>query len=113
MNEILQESFTSYKEYLEKMPNGCQSIADLLREDRTIEAGKSIGYFTEGMIWVLDMNKLLVKEGVVKPLKEEVILDYLSEVNNGLQIQDFVLVADMFEYEIKPFFELKLEELAQ
>ena len=30
--------------------------------------------------------------------------EYLKEVNNALELQDYVLVADLLEYEIKPIF---------
>lgn len=111
MNELLKESFESYCDYMAKMPNGCQQISDYLREDRIMEAGQIIAQFTEGLIWLVDMNKLLLSNNTVEPLQEEQISEFLNEINSGLEIQDFVIVADMFEYEIKPFFEQQLEGL--
>lgn len=111
MDEMVKESFESYCEYMAKMPNGCQQIADFLREDRLAEAGQIIAQFTEGLNWLVDMNKLLNAHNAVVPLQEEQIAEFLNEINNGLEIQDFVIVADMFEYEIKPFFEQQLEGL--
>ena len=109
---MVKESLQSYREYMEKMPNGCQQIADFLREDRILEAGQIIAQFTEGLIWLADMNKLLTQYNVVSGLEEQQIFRFLNEINDGLEIQDFVIVADMFEYEIKPFFEEQLEGLA-
>lgn len=111
MNEMVKESFESYRDYMRKMPNGCQQIADYLREDRIMEAGRIIAQFTEGLIWLVDMNKLLTPHNIVASLQEEQIFEFLNEINSGLEIQDFVIVADMFEYEIKPFFEQQLEGL--
>lgn len=111
MNEMVQESLESYVDYIGKMLNGCQQIADYLREDRILEAGQIIGQFSEGLIWLIDMNKLLHANDATPLLQEEQIYEFLNEINSGLEIQDFVIVADMFEYEIKPFFEQQLEGL--
>lgn len=104
-NELMNEYLESYKSYIVKIPNGCQKIADFLRENAINEAMISIGQFTEGMKWVVEMNKLLNQNGVMDLLGESNIYEYLNEINNGLVIEDFVIVSDMFEYEIKPFFE--------
>lgn len=104
-NDIIIESLQSYKEYIEKLPEGCQLIADYLRENSINEAMKIIAQFSEGMNWIIDMNKLLCLHIQIPQIDEKGILEYLSEINAGLEIQDFVVVSDMFEYEIKPFFE--------
>jgi len=112
MDEMVKESLESYLGYIERIPGGCQQIVDYLREDRILEAGRMIAQFSEGLIWLVDMNKLLLPYNVIELLQEQKIYEFLNEVNKGLEIQDFVLVADMFEYEIKPFFEEQWESLA-
>lgn len=105
MDELIQETISSYNEYLSKLPNGCQKIADDLRTDHLSTALNSILEFSEGVSWLIDANTLLEKNSIYNPIDANKINEFLTEVNNGLEIQDFVLVADMFEYEIKPFFE--------
>lgn len=105
MNENIIDTVVSYNDYLKKLPEGCQTIADLVREDRIHEAMNIILQFSEGMGWVVDANLLLDKNGYPNPLRVERIHEFLKEINSGLEIQDYILVADMFEYEIKPFFE--------
>lgn len=105
MNEILYESIQSYNKYLEKLPNGCQEIANLLREDSINEALKIVLQFSEGVFWLVEINTLIEKNGIKQELEVEKIHEFLNEVNTGLEIQDYIVVADMFEYEIKPFFE--------
>ena len=48
---------------------------------------------------------LLNENGLEVLFEVEKIHEFLNEMNDGLEIQDYVLVADMFEYEIAPFFE--------
>lgn len=111
MEEILLDSRASYENYIKNLPNGCEIIVNYLREDRILDAGNLIAQFAEGLIWLIDMNKLLVPYEMVIALREEKLLEFLNEVNQGLENQDFILIADMFEYEIKPFFENHLESM--
>lgn len=104
-SELVHETVQSFNEYLTKLPKGCHDIAELLRTNNIPEALISIMNFTEGAIWLVQANDLLVKNGVIYNLKSSKINEYLNEINTGLEIQDYVLVADIFEYEIAPFFE--------
>lgn len=100
-NDIIGE----YKDYLEKLPKGCLIIADLLREDKLTDALSSVQDFTEGVIWLSKVSEMLKEESFDFDLDIRKIQEYLIEVNEGLTKQDYVIVADMFEYEIAPFFE--------
>lgn len=103
--ELIIDTINSFNEYLLKLPKGCNEIANLLRVNNIPEALISIMNFTEGTMWLVKVNDLLIKSGVEYNLQSDRINDFLNEINTGLQIQDYVLVADIFEYEIAPFFE--------
>lgn len=106
METIIKETIESYNNYLQKIPNGCQQIANILREDESKKEGlSSILNFSEGITWIIDANLLLAKNGYVNEISINKINDYLEEINNSLGIGDYFSVADLFEYEIKPFFE--------
>ncbi|XRD25640.1 hypothetical protein AABM34_03380 [Lysinibacillus fusiformis] len=101
MNEII----TSYNDYLNNIPRGVAYIATQLREDNLTGALKAIKDFSEGVAWLIEAGKLINDNQGIALLEVEKIKEYLSEINSGLEKQDFVLVADLFEYEIAPFFE--------
>lgn len=105
MDQLIKDTIYSYNEYLLKMPSGCQSIADDIRKDNLSGAFKSILEFSEGAGWLISVNSLLEKNSYINPINTQKINEFLNEINSGLEIQDYVIVADMFEYEIKPFFE--------
>ncbi|QOV10513.1 hypothetical protein [Viridibacillus arvi] len=105
MTEILQDTIESYNGYLPRVIDGSKKIAENLRGDKVFEALKMILDFSEGMIWMIEASTLIKKNSVIVDLQVEKVQEYLNEINNGLEIQDYVLVADMFEYEIAPFFE--------
>ncbi|BAK17701.1 hypothetical protein SSIL_3278 [Solibacillus silvestris StLB046] len=99
-NEILIE----YTDYVKRVPQGCVFIADSLREDRIDDALKAIHDFSEGVLWLSHISQLLQKENINVALNIQKIQQYLIEINEGLMKQDYVVVADMFEYEVEPFF---------
>lgn len=105
MEQIITDTIESYNHYLKKMPDGCLKIAEFLRNNEVSSALKTILDFSEGASWLADASSLLQSMKVTVELPVSKIHEFLNEVNNGLEIQDYVLVADMFEYEIAPFFE--------
>ena len=105
MNELIEETIESYNKYIKNLPLGCQKIADMLREDKIVDAMKNILNFSEGVMWIMDAAKLFEKNNIKSSLNTNKIDEFLSEINRGIEIEDYILVADMFEYEIKPFFE--------
>jgi len=110
MNEVF-DVIESYNEYTVKIPQGAIYIANCLREDKLNEALLTIKDFSEGVIWLSDASNLLKKNNVDVSLSIDQIHNFLNEINEGLEKHDFLLVADLFEYEIAPFFqELKMIE---
>ncbi|GLC87826.1 hypothetical protein [Lysinibacillus piscis] len=105
MEAIITETIKSYNQYMQKMPAGSMIISNLLREDRVTEALENIRNFTEGVIWLIEVDNLVTQNGMSSELNIDKINEYLNEINDGLTIQDYSLVADLFEYEISPFFE--------
>ncbi|WP_342559404.1 hypothetical protein [Metasolibacillus sp. FSL K6-0083] len=105
MNEVVSEVVESYNQYIKNIAPGSLQIATHLRQDEIQEALQLILQFSEGMGWLVQASDLLAKNEVKTTLQIDQIHDFLNEINSGLEIQDYVLVADMFEYEIAPFFE--------
>lgn len=104
MTEEVIEVILSYNDYLSKVPSGSVQIANYLREDNVQNAIQMVLDFSEGMAWLVHATELLEKNGVNVEFEVEKIHEFLNEVNSGLEMQDYVLVADMFEYEIATFF---------
>ncbi|MEK5184086.1 hypothetical protein [Solibacillus sp. FSL W7-1324] len=101
MNEVL----LTYNEYITRLPKGCTIISNYLREDDIHKSMLGIQEFSEGVMWLIKANEILKEAGIHEQLNIKKIQQYLVEINDGLQRQDFVLVGDLFEYEIVPFFE--------
>ncbi|MGC7927634.1 hypothetical protein ACP3VS_03185 [Lysinibacillus sp. VIII_CA] len=99
--EIVDE----YYKYIAKIPAGLQYIADSLRSDNVQIALNEILNFSEGITWINQMEDVLMNQGVNTNLNKHQLEEYLNLINEGLEKQDFVLVADIFEYEVLPYFE--------
>ncbi|WP_342550744.1 hypothetical protein MKX57_03075 [Lysinibacillus sp. FSL M8-0216] len=104
MTEILMDTIQSFNEYLPRVALGSREIAESLRSDQIASALKMILDFSEGVTWLVEASELLKLNDITVDIKIEKVQEFLQEINAGLEMQDYVLVADMFEYEIAPFF---------
>ncbi|WP_274309191.1 hypothetical protein [Solibacillus daqui] len=105
MQELIFETMESYNNYINAVTKGSLEIADKLRAENLEEALPMIKDFSEGLLWLIDVNQKLFNLGYSAQLEMDDVQEYLIEINDGLQNKDYVLVADMFEYEILPYFE--------
>lgn len=111
MDKQLEDILISYKDYLNKIPNGCALITTYFREGKN-EAGKKFIFdLAEGLNWMNEVNRIALQNNIVLNFKVSQINDLLKEVNEALQNEDYVLIADLFEYEFLPFFEQYVEEV--
>lgn len=103
MNNLIEEIIESYNNYLVNMPNGCQKLVSLLQQDNYEEALEQIKFFSEGISWLIDVKDKLIMHDILVEFDENKIIEYLNEINEGLEKRDYLLVAELFEYEIIPF----------
>ncbi|MFC9541771.1 hypothetical protein ACFTQ7_18100 [Lysinibacillus sp. NPDC056959] len=105
MDELILSTMESYNQYIDVVFTETEKIVKSLRDGNIQVAIKNILDFSEGVDWMAQVNEKLAILGYENSLYIKKIHEFLEEINSGLEIQDFLLVADIFEYEIKPFFE--------
>ncbi|BBW97634.1 MULTISPECIES: hypothetical protein [Geobacillus] len=110
MTDLIYETQHSFYQYIERVAAGTQMIADYLREDKVGEAMQLITQFSEGVVWLTKVIALMQQHQYDIRINPNQINEFLLEINDGLERQDYIIVADMFEYEIKPFFEEAAKE---
>lgn len=103
MEQQVVEFLETYVEYLGKLQAASMTISEKLRADEASEALTIIRDFSEGLSWVAEGNTSLKNHAVDVPFDIEALEAFLNEINDGLTIRDYVLVADLFEYELEPF----------
>lgn len=104
MKTISEEIRDSYYEYVMKIEDGCLIITDLLRKGKYTKAFETIISFAEGIQWLLVVEETMRKESYVINSRINEANDYLMQINESFEMEDFVTVADIFEYEIAPIF---------
>jgi hypothetical protein len=99
------ELVEDFNQYITKVTSGSLVIAENLRKKQISIALKDITNFVEGMNWLISVSKYLKVQNVETGFDEQKIVGYFEEINEGLTVQDYFLVADLFEYEIAQYFE--------
>lgn len=105
MEQVIKETIVSFNEYIEKIPNGVQYIAEQLRNNYVEEAYLAINDFTEGVDWLVQVNRALDEYGFTLDMEFPKLQSHLLQINSGLLQEEYGVVADLFEYEIKPLFQ--------
>ena len=101
----LHELVADFNDYIKRVEAGSVTIANLLRENETKSALNSISSFVEGMNWLIVVSKHLKEHKIDTTFNEQKVITYFEEINEGLSVQDYFLVADLFEYEIATYFQ--------
>ncbi|WP_413364914.1 hypothetical protein [Lysinibacillus sp. 3P01SB] len=104
MQELV-EVVDSYNEYINNLSDGLVTVVEQLRNENFSEALINIKNFSEGIVWLSQAGKLINQNNGYASIDVNQITDFLLEINEGLEMQDYVLVADIFEYELIPFCE--------
>ena len=101
----VQEIVSDYNKYISNISSGSEYIYTLIRNGEIQEVMQPIINFSEGMGWIISVNNYMKTLEVNLGIDENKLQNILLELNNALDMQDFYLAADLFEYEIKEFFE--------
>ncbi|WP_346235415.1 hypothetical protein MKY04_04555 [Lysinibacillus telephonicus] len=105
MDKIVEESIEMYNAYIPKVISGCNLIINNLRDNKISEGLEIIKNLVEGLDWLQKIGNLLVIHSIENVIKIEDLVDILNEINKALEIEDYLLVADILEYEILVVFE--------
>lgn len=100
--QLIHETLDSLREFLPKIADTCLLITDQLRKDNESEAFHNIKEFIEAIEWSIQAIVGIRNLGYSLNVDTQEINEHLREVEEGLTINDQVLIADLFEYEIHP-----------
>lgn len=93
----------TYNEYISNLPQGLKVIVSQLQNDEHSEALHHIKNFSEGIMWLTEAAGLINANHGYASINITEIAQFLTEVNEGLELQDYTLIADIFEYEVIPY----------
>lgn len=105
MNILILETIESIREYVPKLIEAHHKLIQFFREENSLKAFELFPAYTKGLDWMIQAIVLINKQTPFFYVDIDSINHFLNEINAGIRNKDLVLVADILEYEITPFFE--------
>ncbi|GJL77136.1 MAG: hypothetical protein NPINA01_01250 [Nitrospinaceae bacterium] len=115
LDEILKKNITNAQDYLQKLIPGIQKAADLFRSGSEQEANKFFLNIIDGMDWFSQVTGSIAQAVGLKaetalwggksfPALQENLVEWTQQMVEANKNKDWVLLADLLEYEILPFY---------
>ena len=98
------EVLNSVNEYLEILKNGISNMCELIQSGKEKEGINLIPQLADGIGWVIDAVRV-TKDVQKKEIDITGLNDYIEESVEALENEDYILVGDLFNYEILPIIE--------
>lgn len=111
MKSLIEETLESLNEYLPKLIEGCKEVSRDLQTGNEAAALDKLPLVLEGLEWVTEAIGGIKNNGRSINVDEKALIPFLLDMEGALEIGDYVLVADLFEYEIAPILEQWIEAL--
>ena len=115
IQEIVARNLNNAEDYLERLIPGIQRAAELFQGENEIEANKFFLKIVDGMEWLSQILDSVIKvlkldqgqvefKGKTLPERQAKLVELTKQLLEANQNKDWVLVADLLEYEIGPFY---------
>ena len=112
LKDLVATNLSNALDYLEKLIPGFDQAADLFRTGSEQEANKYYIQILDGMDWFSEVVNIVMRsegegqepENSLK-LRQAKLTDLMSQMLEANKNQDWVLLADILEYEMIPFYE--------
>ena len=101
-----KEVLITVDEYLYNLKDGIKNISDLIQEGKEQESFNIIAQVADGLQWT-DEAINATKNYHNNKLDLEEINGFIEEISEALENEDYILVSDLFSYEIMPIVDRK------
>ena len=98
------ETIQMLNEYIIKLINGIVKTVEYFQEGEDKKGCELISPIADGIQWMSDAL-LATKDLHKQDFKIENMNEKLNEIVNALENEDFILVGDLFQYELLPIIE--------
>lgn len=95
------EALQSANDYLDKLKEGVEKLVDFINNNEINNAYEMIPAIAEGLDWIIKVITL-TKESQKEEIVTSDINDHLDSIVEALENEDYILVGDLFNYEILP-----------
>ena len=115
LKDLVATNIANALNYLKKLIPGFEQAADLFRTGNEQEANKYYLQILDGIDWFSQVVSVIMKpddgktelpdaDGESLQVRQEKLTDLMSQMLEANQNQDWVLLADILEYEMVPFY---------
>ena len=115
LKDLVATNLANALDYLKKLIPGCEQAADLFRAGNEQEANKYYLQILDGIDWFSQVVSVIMSpdEGETKlpdtddeslEVRQKKLTDLMSQMLEANENQDWVLLADILEYEMVPFY---------
>ena len=115
LKDLVATNLANALDYLKKLIPGCEQAADLFRAGNEQEANKYYLQILDGIDWFSQVVSVIMSpdEGETElpdtddeslEVRQKKLTDLMSQMLEANQNQDWVLLADILEYEMVPFY---------
>lgn len=98
--EVLKSGY----DYIEALYLGIKQVTEHFKEGQSMKGQSMLAQILEGLNWLVEVISL-TKDIQVEVIDIEELIPMLSEIIEGLQNNDEVLINDILQYEIAPILE--------
>lgn len=109
MNEQIQALMTA-NDYLYNLENGINQLVEAFQQENNNKGCSIIPLVADGIKWIIDIVNL-TRESQPNFIDISIIDEKLDEVVEAIENEDYILVGDLFNYEILPIIEKIHEEI--
>ncbi|OOM77928.1 hypothetical protein CLPUN_21010 [Clostridium puniceum] len=110
MNGEKIEALSSANEYLYNLKGGIKSIVEAIQEGREQEGINLVSAVAEGIDWVSNVINL-TKDIQKNEIEIQDINEQIEAIIEALENEDYILVGDLFNYEILPILDRVHDEI--
>ena len=111
MKQLLHDTVESCQKYMPKLIKAIEEVSCQLHSSNESKALARLPQIFEGLQWVLDAIQEIQKFYNILEVNVEDLTVILKELEQAIKSRDYVLMADLFEYEIKPVLKKWLDEV--
>lgn len=101
MNNEQFEVLKTASDYIVKLEEGIKRAVEFFQNGEKEKGSEMVVYIVEGLQWITDAGRL-TEEVQKDKIDCNQMLDKLNEIIEGFENEDYVLIGDLFEYEILP-----------
>ncbi|ABR36393.1 hypothetical protein [Clostridium beijerinckii] len=95
------EALQTANEYLYSLKSGVLKLVQLMQEEKEQEAILLIPQISDGIDWIIKVINL-TKDVQKRDIELDNINEHLETIIEALENEDYILVSDIFNYEIIP-----------